>query len=120
MAAGHGGARVGAGRPKGATPSKRSKTEPAPRAEEPKLYEDALQYLEAVVRGEIPADSLRVAAARIVLPYQRPKQRAPMASPPPNLLRVNSAAKVAKDAKDDWERRAAAVKERFAKKEPKP
>jgi hypothetical protein len=76
-----------------------------------------LEYLEAVVRGEEPADTLRVAAARIVLPYQRPKQRAPVETPSPRKLRASGAAAINKDEHKDWEQRAAEVRRRLAAKE---
>ncbi|MBN3789708.1 hypothetical protein [Burkholderia sp. Ac-20353] len=78
-------------------------------------YDNALTYLEAVVRGDEPADPLRIAAARIVLPYQAPKTRAPVESPPPSRLRANEKRARESSEADDWEKRAEAVKARFKK-----
>jgi hypothetical protein len=69
------------------------------------------------VRGDEPPDSLRIAAAKCVLPYEQPKTRAPVASPPPQKLRsaterAGNAAEV-----DEWNRRAAEVRRRLAAKE---
>lgn len=109
MAAGHGGARVGAGRPKGS----KDKAEKPPTG---RIYADALEYLEAVVRGEEPADGLRIAAARVVLPFQKPKARAPVESPPPKAMRAAQERTQEKGTTDDWNKRAAAVRERMRKK----
>lgn len=106
MAAGHGGARVGAGRPKGT--KSEAKSSPTGR-----IYGDALEYLEAVVRGEEPADGLRIAAARVVLPFQKPKARAPVESPPPKAMRAAQERTQQTDTNADWDKRAAAVRERM-------
>jgi hypothetical protein len=110
MAAGHGGARVGAGRPPG---SKTRKTDTPD--EGVNRYVDALTYLEAVVRGDEPADGLRIAAAKVVLPYQAPKQRAPVESPPPKALRAQQTRSTEADINTDWSRRAEEVRKRLAK-----
>jgi hypothetical protein len=107
MAAGHGGARPGSG-PKPGT--KREKPTTTTR------YEDALGYLEAVVRGDEPADGLRIAAAKVCLPYQQPKKRAPIASPPPQKLRAATERAADRAEVDDFHKRAAAVRLRLASK----
>jgi len=117
MAAGHGGSRVGSGRPKSPANGRKAATTardgaaPPPQGGAVTHYDDALTYLEAVVRGDEAADPLRIAAARIVLPYQKPKTRAPVESPSPSTLR----AKEKRAVESDWEKRAAAVKARFKK-----
>ena len=88
---------------------------PPPQGGPVKHYDDALTYLEAVVRGDEAADPLRIAAARIVLPYQAPKTRAPVESPPPSTLRAKEKRARVSSQADDWEKRAAAVKARFKK-----
>lgn len=106
MAALHGGTRSGAGRPKG------SKTRKAD-GDKSKKYEDALDYLEAVVRGDEPAYSLRIAAARIVLPFQKPKARAPVLSPPPRSLRAKADAAVGAEANDKWKQKSEAIRAKY-------
>lgn len=121
MAAGHGGSRTGSGRPKSPASGRKAAATARDGAASPpqggtvKHYDDALTYLEAVVRGDETADPLRIAAARIVLPYQSPKTRAPVESPPPSTLRVKERRAKASSAAEDWEKRAAAVKARFKK-----
>ena len=108
MAAGHGGARIGAGR-KPATA--RSADAPAP-----PRYGDALSYLEAVVRGDEPADGLRIAAAKAVLPFQEPKKRAPVASPPPEKLRSATTRAAERTEREAFHERAAEVRRKFQEK----
>ena len=112
MAAGHGGPRAGAGRPKGA-----KNTPEIPRT--PRVYRDALEYLEAVVRGDEPPDGQRIAAARVVLPFQAPKQRAPIASPTPRKLKQIEARQAERDISEAWSKRSNAVRASL-KKEHKP
>lgn len=108
MAAGHGGARPGSGPKPGST-----KREPGATTTH---YSDALSYLEAVVRGDEPADGLRIAAAKVCLPYQQPKARAPLASPPPQKLRAATERAAERAEADDFRQRAAAVRRRLASK----
>lgn len=76
-----GGKRVGAGRPKkysqremfGASSNKTSDAAAT-------IYESAQDYLDAVVAGHEPADPIRVAAAKALLPFQQPRTRVPLAS----------------------------------------
>jgi hypothetical protein len=107
MAALHGGARPGSGpKPKG------TKDKPATTTH----YPDALAYLEAVVRGDEPADGLRIAAAKVVLPYQLPKRRAPVASPPPQKLRAAADRADARSAVEDFHAKAADIRRKHAAK----
>jgi len=108
MASTHGGKRPGSGRK-----AKPATEAPVPVA--PTRYDDALAYLEAVVRGDEPADGLRIAAAKVVLPFQSPKRRAPVESPAPRALRAATerAGHVA-DA-DAWEVKAAEVRRRLGR-----
>jgi hypothetical protein len=111
MAALHGGKRDGAGRKPGAT-----KREPGTTTH----YTDALAYLEAVVRGDEPADGLRIAAAKVCLPYQTAKRRAPIASPPPQKSRAATARTAEKQAMAEWEARAAQIRLAHAAKKGTP
>lgn len=72
-----------------------------------------MDYLEAVVRGDEPADGPRIAAARVVLPFQAPKQRAPIASPTPRKLKQIEAREAERAIADDWTKRATAVRARM-------
>ena len=79
-----GGKRSGAGRPKGSGKAARASAPAATSGSAPEaaqtIYEDAEAYLGAVVRGEIAPDPLRIAAAKAILPFQKRKQRAPLAA----------------------------------------
>jgi len=104
MTAGHGGARPGAGRKPGKSGDAKATR-----------YDDALAYLAAVVRGDEPPNGLRIAAAKSVLPYQAPKARAPVQSPPPAKLRSTVERSADRAEADDYQRRAAAVRLAFSK-----
>lgn len=104
MAAGHGGARPGSGRKPRSNDTSTLADATANR------YDDALTYLEAIVRGDEPADPLRVAAARVVLPYQLPKARGPVESPAPRELARKVRHDAQRDLADDWARKAEAVR----------
>lgn len=88
----------------------------SPRDPASERYEDALTYLEAVVRGDLRADSLRVAAAKIVLPYQKPKVRAPVQSPAPRHMREVAERQVEHELQADFNKRADEVRKRLAAK----
>jgi hypothetical protein len=113
MAAGHGGARIGAGR-KPKAPADGT-TPPAPA-----VFDDPLAYLIAVATGAAPGDSLRVAAAKAALPFTVPKARAPVASPPPAKLRAATERAADKGATDDFTRRAAEVRRRHTNAKERP
>lgn len=98
---GRGGARLGAGRPK--------KDAPKPTGI---IYADAESYLAAVVEGHEPGDQLRIAAAKALMAYQKPKQRAPVASPSPRRL----AASAVLNAEAEFAARAAAVRAKHNRK----
>ena len=108
MAAGHGGARIGAGRKPATARSADAPTPPR--------YGDALAYLEAVVRGDEPADGLRIAAAKAVLPFQEPKKRAPVASPPPRALAAAAERSADRSDREAFHARAAEVRRKFQEK----
>ena len=112
MAAGHGGARPGSGpKPKATRKAAASTTKGAA-----PMYADVLAYLRAVALGTEPGDALRVAAAKAVLPYEAPRQRAPVESPPPKKLAEAADRAVAREAASDFEARAAAVRARHGRK----
>lgn len=110
MAAGHGGARVGAGRPEGAKTRKASADNPVPAR-----FDDPLSYLIAVATGETAGDALRVAAAKAALPWTTAKKRAPVESPAPRALRAKTERDLDAAVEGEWQARAAKVRERLAK-----
>lgn len=109
MPATHGGRRPGSGR-------KPKTTTAAAMPVVPTRFDDALAYLSAVVRGDEPADGLRIAAAKAVLPFQAPKKRAPVESPAPQALRAATERAGNLAEVEDWNRRAAEVRLRLASK----
>lgn len=106
MAAGHGGKRPGAGR-------KPAGTAPRPRARPPTRYADALHYLQAVVRGDEIGDPLRVAAARIILPFEQPKRRAKKPSPAPAELVARAEREQVDAVLDAWQAKADKIRARL-------
>jgi len=101
----HGGKRPGAGRPRGTTAA--SSHSQAPEAP-PTYYEDAESYLAAVVEGREPADALRIAAAKAVMPYQKRRQRVPLAAArTPKAQGAADEAAVAADLSTRFKRRVA-------------
>ena len=112
MAAGHGGARPGSG-PKPRAPRKDAAATPSKARA---TYPDVFSYLRAVALGTEPGDPLRVAAAKVVLPYEAPRRRAPVESPPPRKLAAAADAAVAREATTDFEARAAAVRAQHGRK----
>lgn len=102
MAGGHGGHREGAGR----KPKDRSEQE---------RFEDAEAYLLAVVRGETLPDSVRVTAAKALIAYQKAKQRAPVKSPPPSQLRKKTETDLERSNIEQFEVKAAKIREKYAK-----
>lgn len=108
----HGGARPGAGRPKGSTTRRTAPKEPTG-----KTYADVLHYLRAVALGTEPADALRIAAAKAALPYEAPRQRAPVRSPTPRKLEERQATAEASAALEEWEQKAQALRARMKRGE---
>ncbi len=89
-----GGARPGAGRP--------------PQQHEPTgtHYATAEEYLQAVVAGIEPPDPIRVQAAKSLMAYQQPKQRAKPASKTPAQLRRQSEVGAESAAQAEWRAKA--------------
>ncbi len=103
----HGGKRPGAGRPKG---SQTRRT--GPKEATGKRYSDVLTYLRAVALGEEKPDALRIAAAKAALPFEHPRQRAPMKSPTARQ-RQNSEAMAADSQQErEWAATEAAIRRR--------
>jgi len=78
---GSGGARKGAGRPRGSGKDTASSATTDPKS--PATYLDAESYLAAVVEGREIPDPARIAAAKAILPYQKRRQRVPLAAARP-------------------------------------
>lgn len=102
--AGHGGKREGAGR------KKKDRTGQ-------EFFETAEDYLLAVVQGRVTPDAVRVQAAKTLIAYQKAKQRAKVESPSPKKLREKTQRDMATAVVDDFERKAAKVRAKLAKKE---
>lgn len=101
-----GGARPGAGKPR--------KQHPASGA----TYASAVDYLAAVVAGDELPDPARVAAAKALLPFQSPRQRAPLRSKPPRQLQDSEKIAAEAAARDEWTQKAAAIRARRASSTP--
>lgn len=99
----HGGHREGAGRKK----KDRSGQD---------FFDDAESYLLAVVQGRTVPDAVRVQAAKSLIAYQTAKKRAPVKSPPPSKLQAKTERDIEKSNIDDFEKRAAKVREKFRNK----
>ena len=100
---GHGGSRPGAGR------KKKSRIPVG-------TFATAQEYLEAVVKGLIAPDSVRVAAAKVLIQYEKAKQRAPVKNLPPERLRQKTEKDVEKSINEDFEKQAAVIREKFRNK----
>ena len=99
----HGGSRPGAGR------KKKDRTPDG-------TFATAQDYLEAVVKGLIAPDSVRVAAAKVLIQYEKAKQRAPVKNLPPERLRQKTEKDVEKSINEDFEKQAAIIREKFRNK----
>jgi len=97
----HGGARPGAGRPR--------KVHKKPDDQ----YQDAQSYLEAVVRGETPADPHRIAAAKTLMAYQLPLLRAKAESPSPKKLKRKQQTHTEKHNLLKFEEKAAKIRAKY-------
>ena len=98
-----GGKRPGAGRPK---------KDRTPQG----VYETAQQYLEAVVRGSIPADPARIAAARVLIQYENAKTRVPVKSPRPTVLQHKETLTAEKAQAEAFEAKAVKIRARHKEK----
>ena len=95
-----GGKRPGAGRPK------KDRTNQD-------YFESAEQYLEAVVQGRTTPDAVRVSAARALIKYQTPQQRAPLKSPTPTQIRDQEARSIEQAKLSEFEQKAAEIKRKL-------
>lgn len=125
-----GGARKGAGRKKGwrkskdflppaaaapeshqpqTAPAAVAAIEPSPPPAQPKRYESAEDYLEAVVTGEAPPDRDRIAAAKAMLPYQIAKRRLPVKADAPRQMELSRELEQEKQHLEEWDQTRKAV-----------
>jgi hypothetical protein len=100
----HGGKRNGAGRKK-----KKS------RIYDPDVA--ALAYLADVAAGIARPNRDRISAARAVLPYQAPRQRAPVKSPPPKDLQTKTDLSQQRETRGDWDRKVVEIRSRLGRKD---
>lgn len=98
-----GGARPGAGRPK----KQRVPTGTFP---------DAYSYLQAVVRGEVEPDPLRIAAGKAILAYELPKTRAKPSGPTPKALQHKQRVQAEAANIDNFMEKAAVIRARHAER----
>ena len=105
-----GGKRPGAGRPKGAKTRRTAPSEPSG-----KSYASVLDYLRAVALGSEPADALRIAAAKAALPFEAPRQRAPVKALP--ARQRQAAQEMAEQSADqaEWLAKAQAIRAKHGK-----
>jgi len=99
----HGGYRPGSGR------KKKDRTPDG-------TFATAQDYLEAVVKGLITPDSVRVGAAKVLIQYEKAKQRAPVKNLPPEKLRTKTERDVEKSINEDFEKQAAMIRDKFRNK----
>ena len=102
----HGGKRRGAGRPKKGVAKVYTHPEDA-----------ALRYLSDVAAGVVEPNRDRITAARACLPYQAPRQRAPVKSPRPTALQQKSDLGKQRAAEEDWDRKVIEIRSRLERKE---
>lgn len=99
-----GGARPGAGRP----PKQHETTG--------HQYDSAESYLQAVVAGTEPPDPVRVQAAKSLMAYQQPKQRAkPVSKTPTELARQNERS-TEQQTQEAWRQKAEAIRAKHREK----
>lgn len=100
---GHGGKREGAGR------KKKDRTGQD-------FFETSQDYLLAVVQGLTIPDAVRVQAAKTLIAYETAKKRAPVKSPSPSKLQENTQRDIEKSKNQEFEKKAAAIREKFSKR----
>lgn len=111
-----GGKRLGAGRPKKYAQREMFGGVPKPAATTPTVvYESAQAYLDAVVAGIEPADPIRVAAAKALLPYETPRSRAPLSAVgKPKQIQALQRHQDEASEKSDWRVKAEEIAARLA------
>lgn len=107
--AGHGGKRLGAGRPK------KVRTATASTSGEP-IFDTAEAYLEAVVAGTVPPDPARIQAAKTLIAYQAAKQRAPKKALTPTQMASREVRVIEDAVAAEFEAKAAAIRAKHAKR----
>lgn len=113
--AGHGGSRPGAGRPrKHARPAAEPAISPAATL---RHYETSEAYLSAVVRGDEPADELRISAARTLIRYEAKPRRVPLAPGETPRSMAQREARVAEETQvADFATKAAEIRRRHGRR----
>ena len=82
-------------------------------------FTSAQAYLQAVVEGRTPPDPVRVGAARALLPYTQPRERAPLQSATPRRLAARAEAAGESAAKAEWKEKSAAIRAKLARSKTK-
>lgn len=109
-----GGKRPGAGRKKGARKWNGYKVDPTAPVTVGK-YASAEEYLAAVVEGTEPPDRDRIAAAKAMMPYQRPKVRLPHSSSAPKQMEREQSRDAERQQREDWAEKSKAVRLKLVK-----
>ena len=104
-----GGPRPGAARPR-KTPT------PAATSADPQIFESAERYLLAVIKGETPADPVKVRAATCLIRYQTAVKRVPPVPPTPRQMERKEIAAADAVVAAEFEARAAEIRRRHKEK----
>ena len=79
-------------------------------------YETAEEYLAAVVAGDEPPDPARIQAAKSLMSYQQPKQRAKPTSKTPTELQRQNDRSAESAARAEWREKSEAIRRRHKEK----
>ena len=114
-----GGRRAGAGRPKKYTQREMfHAAKPSQPEAAATQYSSAAEYLDAVARGLEPPDPARIAAAKALLPYEKPKTRVPLAAEgTPRSMQRAADTETENNRVIDWEKRSAEIRNKFVNSE---
>jgi len=80
------------------------------------LFENAEDYLRAVVTGETIPDAVRVQAARTLIQYETARKRARVKSPSPAQLDKKSAADLERSNIEQFEAKAEKIRAKYRKR----
>jgi hypothetical protein len=76
-------------------------------------HETAFDYLRACACGEISPDPLRIAAAKSILPYEKPRSRIKPESPSDKVLRKKQEQAIERDNLLKFEKKAKEVRKKY-------
>jgi hypothetical protein len=87
--------------------------EPADRAPQ---FDNAQDYLAAVVRGTVAPDPTRVSAARALIQYERPRTRRPLRpAMTPTQQQGSDAAAADRELREEWADKVVAIRARLGR-----